>query len=235
MTTTKRVDPQNPNVFNDLAGRYDFLNRLLSARQDVQWRRLLSSQINPEKPIKVLDVATGTADVALTLLKEHKMIEMCTGVDPAENMLAIGQKKLEKAGQDHRCTLQIGDAQDLKFEDKTFDVATISFGIRNVPDYKKGLSEIYRVLKPGGQFLVLEFSIPGYPLKPFYLGYFRHVLPVIGRVLSGHPTAYKYLNKSSEGFPYGKDFVNEMEAVGFNSVSFQPLSMGIVTLYKGQK
>jgi len=200
-------------MFDRIAGRYDLLNRLLSMRQDVLWRKKLLDLLPEKNKLLLLDVATGTADQILHLLEETKedKIEKAVGIDMSENMLAQGRKKISHLNLDGKVTLRVGDATQIPFKNDEFDVSTMSFGIRNVNNVDAALKEIFRVLKPGGTCLILEFSLPKSKLiKLPYLFYFRNVLPKIGSFLSGDGQAYTYLNKSVEEFPYGQAFLNLM-------------------------
>ncbi len=223
-------------MFNRIANRYDILNRLLSMRQDVLWRKKLAQYLPNNPSIHLLDVATGTADQILHLLEVTNKINTAVGVDMSENMLAVGRKKISDKNLDTRVSLKVGDACELPFKKDEFDVSTMSFGIRNVPDVLKALSEHYRVLKPGGVCLILEFSLPKQDwIKKPYLFYFRNVLPKVGSVISGDASAYKYLNETVEDFPYGDNFANLLLKAGFKTVEQHPLTFGIATIYKATK
>ncbi len=223
-------------MFDRIAHRYDLLNRLLSMRRDVAWRKKLARHLPQRRPLALLDIATGTADVALTLLRMNSGIIRAVGVDMSEKMLEEGRHKVRKAGLNNKLTLEIGDATALKQADNSFDVTTIAFGIRNVMDPLSGLKEMYRVLKPGGRSLILEFSLPGNKwLRSLYLYYFRHILPRIGAMISGDGYAYNYLNKTVESFPYGDAFCALMTRAGFENVHAYPLTFGIATIYSGDK
>jgi demethylmenaquinone methyltransferase/2-methoxy-6-polyprenyl-1,4-benzoquinol methylase len=225
-------------MFDRIAGRYDLLNRLLSMRQDVLWRKKLLDLLPKENNLQLLDVATGTADQILHLLEETKedKIGKATGIDMSENMLAEGQKKISHLNLDGKVTLRVGDATQIPFKNDEFDVSTMSFGIRNVINVDAALKETYRVLRPGGTCLILEFSLPKNKLirKP-YLFYFRNVLPKVGSLISGDRQAYGYLNSSVEEFPYGDAFLKLMQNAGFEKTECFPLSMGIASIYKGVK
>jgi demethylmenaquinone methyltransferase/2-methoxy-6-polyprenyl-1,4-benzoquinol methylase len=220
-------------MFNRIARRYDLLNRVLSMRQDVAWRKRLRRHL-PDRPnLRVLDVATGTADVLLTLAKDTR-VTRGVGLDMAAEMLSVGQGKIAGRNLAAHTTLVRGDGVRLPFADGAFDAATIAFGIRNVPDVPAALAEMRRVLAPGGRAMVLEFSLPGNALmRHAYLFYFRHVLPRLGGFVSGDRKAYVYLNRTVETFPYGEAFLELMRAAGFRSVGAEPLTFGIATLYRG--
>jgi len=208
-----RSDLQGPSryevwrMFDRIARRYDFLNRLLSLRQDVRWRGKLAQHLPEGKNQIILDVATGTADVLLSLIKMNQHINRGIGLDMAREMLESGRKKIREQSYQDRLQLLPGDSQYLPFNSHSFNAVTIAFGIRNVMDIGLGLSEMLRVLKPGGRLLVLEFSLPRNRLfRKFYLFYFRRILPVLGGLISGDAQAYHYLNQTVEKFPFGEDF-----------------------------
>lgn len=221
-------------MFDRIAHRYDLLNRLLSFRQDVAWRKRLA-RLLPDRPdLRVLDLATGTGDVLLSLHHNSGRVQSGVGVDMAGKMLAIGHEKI--AARDLSKTLRMvrGDAMTIAFDDASFDAVTIAFGIRNVLDVCEALREMRRVLRPGGRALVLEFSLPGNALfRAGYLFYFRHVLPRIGGLISGDSYAYRYLNETVESFPYGEAFCALMRDAGFADVRAHPLTFGIATIYEG--
>lgn len=219
-------------MFNRIARRYDVLNRLLSGRQDVAWRKKCARQLPTEKPLTVLDLATGTGDLLRQLIKKRPNIQTAIGLDPAIDMLRIGQKKLAP----YNGKMLHGDAQNISLKNDTVDVITMSFGIRNVPDIDAVFYEMSRVLKSGGRTLILEFSLPNnWFIRKIYLLYFRYVLPFIGGLISGDHAAYSYLNRTVEDFPYGKAFCKRLENAGFQNVSALPLTFGIATLYKATK
>jgi demethylmenaquinone methyltransferase/2-methoxy-6-polyprenyl-1,4-benzoquinol methylase len=222
-------------IFNDVAPTYDSLNKILSFGIDRYWRRQIRKNLPKRDHLRILDLATGTADVALLLGKE-KQVSRVDGIDMSQGMIELGIVKAKKRGLQHKVDLYIDDGCNLGHADHSFDVTTVSFGIRNFPDFKKGLSEKFRVLKPGGRSMIMEFSLPTNPfVKAFYLFYFRNVLPFVGNMLSGHGDAYSYLNQTVEDFPYGEDFATEMRKVGFENVHYKPLTFGIATLYIGDK
>ena len=238
MTQEKSVPSRKEvwKMFDRIAHRYDLLNRLLSAGQDVVWRKKVGKFLPQKQKLHVLDVATGTADLLIYMRETNPAVASGVGIDMAEQMLAIGREKLAKKGLDQQFTLRTGNAEAIPFSDNQFDAATISFGIRNVTDVPKALREMHRVLKPGGRALILEFSLPNNNLlRTLYLFYFRNILPKIGGLISGDFYAYKYLNNTVETFPYGKDFCKLMEYAGFNNVRMTPLTFGIATIYYGDK
>ncbi|MBW2266570.1 MAG: bifunctional demethylmenaquinone methyltransferase/2-methoxy-6-polyprenyl-1,4-benzoquinol methylase UbiE [Deltaproteobacteria bacterium] len=223
-------------MFNRVAPRYDLLNRILSLGIDRLWRRKMTSFLPPREKQHVLDLATGTADQLLSLFENRNEIKSATGMDLADRMLHIGRKKVERAGLSDVITLKIGSATDIAANDQEFDAVTISFGIRNVADTTQSLREIYRVLKPGGRLLVLEFSLPKSPLFcNIYLFYLRHILPKVGAFLSKDPYAYRYLNETIETFPCGEAFRRILKLAGFTAIAVHPLTFGIATIYQGDR
>lgn len=223
-------------IFDRIAHRYDLLNRLLSFGRDVAWRRRMARILPDAEGLRVLDLATGTADVLLFLDAECGRVARGVGVDMSSGMLARGREKLLRANLSCKLALVRGDATAIPVAEETFDVVTIAFGIRNVADVEAALREMRRVLCPGGRALVLEFSIPGNPIIRIpYLFYFRHVLPRIGGLISGDAAAYRYLNRTVEAFPYGEAFCALMTEAGFSRVVAQPLTFGVAALYVGEK
>lgn len=226
--------PQIERMFDAIAPRYDFLNRVLSAGIDQQWRKKVIRLIIEAKPLKVLDVATGTGDLAI-MAAQHQ-IPNIVGVDISEEMLIVGRKKVKAKGLDARVTLQTGDAEDLPFSDSQFDAAMVAFGVRNFEDLDEGLSQIHRVLKQGGRLVVLEFSRPSaFPIKQSYAFYNRFILPFIGRMISGDSAAYTYLPESIAAFPEGESFLGHMRKAGFINVRDQRLTFGVASIYVGER
>ncbi len=222
-------------IFDDIAGTYDPLNRFLSFGIDVYWRNRMKNELPKKSDLTILDLATGTADVPLILIK-NKNVSRIRGLDMSKNMIAIGKEKIKAKNLQEKITLDIGDGCNLPEENDSWDVTTVSFGIRNFPDCLKGLQEMHRILKPGGQVMVMEFSLPANAfIRAFYLFYFRKVLPFIGNLFSGHGDAYSYLNKTVEDFPYGKEFLNLMDKANFRNTRAITLTFGIATLYIGEK
>ena len=222
-------------MFDSIAPRYDLLNRVLSFRRDIAWRRRVATLVGQRQPHRVLDLATGTGDILLALTG-NRAAKMAVGIDLAPEMLARAHKKLQKAQALDVCSTVQANAALTSFRDAAFDAATIAFGIRNVPDVPETLREIHRVLKPGGRVFVLEFSLPVNPVvRTFYLAYFRYVVPAIGGWLSRNRDAYAYLNQTVEAFPYGQDFCAIMSNAGFIDVAFESLTFGIAAIYKGVK
>jgi demethylmenaquinone methyltransferase/2-methoxy-6-polyprenyl-1,4-benzoquinol methylase len=225
---------QVAQMFNSIAGKYDFLNHFLSAGIDIIWRKKAVSLLAPIKPKQVLDIATGTADFAIETLRLNP--DKITGVDISEGMLAIGRKKLVKLDLTDKIELRTGDSENLQFPSDSFDAATVGFGVRNFEDLEKGLSEIRRVLKPGAMLVVLEFSRPRkFPMRQLYNFYFKNILPGLGRLISNDKSAYTYLPESVEAFPDGTDFENILKKVGFKETSCKSLTFGISSIYTARK
>ncbi len=225
--------PQVESMFDAIAPRYDVLNRLLSLGIDQYWRKQAVRLLRDEHPRRILDVATGTADLAIQALDLEP--EKVVGIDISEEMLRFGREKLARLGLDDRIVLQRGDAERLPFSDRQFDAVLVAFGVRNFENLQRGLREIRRVLKPGGSIVVLEFSRPrAFPIKQLYRLYTRYVLPRVGEAVSRDSGAYAYLPASVEAFPDGPAFLAELEAAGFHDLHARPLTFGIVSLYKGR-
>lgn len=225
---------QVAKMFDNISHRYDFLNHFLSLGIDKGWRRKAINYLKPYQPKMLLDVATGTGDFAIQALDLSP--EKVIGVDISEGMLSMGRKKMTERKLDHKIELKSGDSENLPFGDNTFDAVTVAFGVRNFENLEKGLSEIKRVLKPGGRIVVLEFSKPtSFPFKQLYGFYFKNVLPRIGSWLSKDSAAYTYLPESVDAFPYGKDFLNVLTKLGYAEVHARPLTFGISSIYTGKK
>ncbi|HQW85221.1 MAG TPA: bifunctional demethylmenaquinone methyltransferase/2-methoxy-6-polyprenyl-1,4-benzoquinol methylase UbiE [Ferruginibacter sp.] len=226
---------QVAGMFDDIAFRYDFLNRFLSAGIDVRWRKKAIRQLAILKPQTILDVATGTADVAIMawdILKPKKI----TGIDISDGMLQIGRKKIEKQGLQNTIELLKGDCETINFNDNSFDAVTVAFGVRNFENLEKGLAEIIRVLKPGGKLVVLEFSKPKtVVVKSMYNLYMKFICSNVGKLISKNRTAYKYLDESIKKFPEGKNFTGILDKLGFKNTYIKPLSLGICSIYCGEK
>lgn len=226
---------QNRAMFNDIAPRYDFLNHLLSLNIDKIWRRKTVKEILSDHPQTILDIATGTADLAILLAKKSDTTTV-TGIDMAEKMLEIGKEKINSLNFSNRITLTQGDALNTPFPDNSFDAVACAFGVRNFSDRLKGLEEMYRVAKPGGKTVILEFSLPQtVPFKQLYKLYFSNILPKIGRVFSKNKTAYTYLPNSVNTFPAPDTFMEMMQKAGFVRPQKKKLSLGIATIYTGHK
>ncbi|MFN0083709.1 MAG: bifunctional demethylmenaquinone methyltransferase/2-methoxy-6-polyprenyl-1,4-benzoquinol methylase UbiE [Ferruginibacter sp.] len=226
---------QVADMFDSIAHRYDFLNRFLSAGIDVRWRKKAIGYLKELHPKTVLDVATGTADVALMTEKILKPAAI-TGIDISDGMLEIGRRKIKEKGLDAVIQLYNGDSADIKYSDNSFDAVTVAFGVRNFQQLEKGLSEILRVLRPGGKLVVLEFSRPKkLIIKGFYNFYMKSVSPNIAKIFSKNKNAYAYLDASIQKFPEGKHFTDILEKVGYKNIVNKPLSLGICSVYCGTK
>ena len=226
---------QVAEMFDSIAYRYDFLNRFLSVGIDIQWRKKAIRQLIDSKPQRILDVATGTADLAIMaarILQPQQII----GIDISEGMLALGRKKLEKERLSGLIVLLNGDSETINFSEDSFDAVTVAFGVRNFQDLDKGLREIKRVLKPGGKLVVLEFSKPKMPvIKQLYQVYMNYVAPIIGKLFCKNRNAYKYLDESIQKFPEGKNFTAILDQLGYLKTYCKPLSFGICSIYCGEK
>lgn len=225
---------QVAQMFDNISKRYDFLNHFLSLGIDIYWRKRAIRLLKPEKPKMILDIATGTADFAIEALALNP--EKVIGVDISAGMLEIGRKKLQRKKLDDRIELQMGDSERLLFEDNIFDAVIVAFGVRNFENLEKGLEDMYRVLKPGGMVVIVEFSKPTkFPFKQVYNLYFQSVLPKIGKVISKDNAAYTYLPASVQAFPDGRAFENVLQKVGFNQTTCTSLTFGICAIYTGKK
>lgn len=221
-------------MFDNIAPRYDFLNHFLSMGIDIRWRRKAIRMLKPFEPKVVLDIATGTGDFAIEAMKLSP--EKVIGLDISAGMLEVGRKKIAKKKLSETIDMVQGDSEDLPFEDESIGAITVGFGVRNFENLEKGLSEMLRVLKPGGAAVILEPSTPKrFPMKQAFSIYFRGILPTVGRVVSGDKRAYTYLPESVKAFPNGKDFVAICEKVGYRKCTYQPLSFGICSLYLLEK
>ena len=225
---------QVAKMFDNISGRYDFLNHFLSLGIDKGWRKLAIELLRPLKPALILDVATGTGDFALQALtlKPQKVV----GVDISEGMLSVGRKKIRERNVEQIIELHLADSENLPFEENKFDAVTVAFGVRNFENLERGLSEIHRVLRPGGMSVILEFSRPAaFPFKQVYSFYFKFILPKIGRIVSKDKAAYTYLPRSVEAFPDGAQFLDIMKEVGFKQTKCKSLTFGVSSIYTGIK
>ena len=226
---------QVENMFDSIAPKYDVLNHTLSLNIDKIWRRKVARIVSKTNPGSVLDVATGTCDLAIVTARKAHPQSVC-GIDLSEEMLNVGRQKVQKANLSDIITVQKGDAENLPFGDNTFDAITVAFGVRNFENLEAGLREMLRVLKPGGSCVVLEFTMPAaFPVKQLYNFYFRHILPLIGRLVSSHKSAYTYLSESVKAFPQRAEFVRIMEQCGYSNARFRSLSLGIAAIYVANK
>ena len=226
---------QVAGMFDSIAYRYDFLNRFLSAGIDITWRKNALKELKKLDPKKILDVATGTADVAImatTSLHPEKII----GIDISDGMLNFGRKKIEKLNLGKVIELVNGDSETINFADNSFDAVTVAFGVRNFQNLEKGLGEIKRVLRPGGKLVVLEFSKPkSIGIKQLYNVYMKVVAPGMGKLFSKNRNAYKYLDESIKKFPEGKNFTTILDNLGYRNTYCKPQSLGICSIYCGEK
>lgn len=221
---------QVTKMFDTISNEYDRLNRVISFGIDVKWRNKVVQIVGDTNPETVLDIATGTGDLAINLTKTTA--KRIVGLDISEGMLAIGKLKLEKLQLQNRVEMVQADSEEIPFDNETFDAVTVAFGVRNFENLNKGLSEIYRVLKPGGTFVVLETSVPTKtPFKQGYNFYSTKILPNIGRIFSKDKSAYKYLSDSAAIFPYGEAFNNILKKNGFIDVKNKPQTFGVASIY----
>ena len=226
---------QVAQMFNNIAKNYDFLNHFLSVGIDRWWRKKMIQELAKSSPKLLLDVATGTADVAINAQKALQ-IPQIIGVDISTEMLAVGRKKIEAEGLSAIIELKEGDSENLPFQENIFDAVSVAYGVRNFENLEQGLSEIYRVLKPEGKLVVLEFSKPtAFPLKQLFNFYFKNILPLIGKLTSKDDKAYNYLYESVQAFPNGQDFLKVMTKTGFKNTQCSTLTFGICSLYIGSK
>lgn len=225
---------QVATMFNNISKHYDLLNHVLSLGIDVIWRKKAIKMLQKDQPKLILDIATGTGDFAIEALALHP--DKVIGVDISEGMLEEGKKKIKKKKLDHLIELQLGDSEKLLFPENNFDAVIVSFGVRNFENLEKGLSDMYRVLKPGGKAVIVEFSQPEkFPLKQGYNFYFRYILPQIGKLVSKDNAAYTYLPESVQAFPYGNEFLGILKRVGFKNTKCRSLTFGISSIYVGEK
>ncbi|MFY8020050.1 MAG: bifunctional demethylmenaquinone methyltransferase/2-methoxy-6-polyprenyl-1,4-benzoquinol methylase UbiE, partial [Bacteroidia bacterium] len=216
-------------MFDSIAHKYDFLNRFLSLGIDKGWRTKAMKALKPYQPKTILDVATGTGDLALEAMKILKP-EKIVGLDLSEQMLQFGRVKIEEAGLSAQIQMVKGDSENLPFDNNQFDAITVAFGVRNFQNLEAGLKEMHRVLRTGGRVAILEFSKPsGFPFKQVFQFYFKNILPVWGNMLSKSSNAYTYLPESVQHFPEGKEFASILVACGYKDISVQPLTFGTCT------
>jgi demethylmenaquinone methyltransferase/2-methoxy-6-polyprenyl-1,4-benzoquinol methylase len=225
---------QVTKMFDTISREYDGLNRVISFGIDVKWRKKVVAIVGETHPENILDIATGTGDLAINLVKtEAKKI---IGLDISEGMLEVGRQKINTKKLDKTIELVVGDSEDLPFNDNTFDAITVAFGVRNFENLEKGLSEILRVLKPKGIFVILETSVPvKTPFKQGYKLYTKYILPIIGRLFSRDKSAYSYLSESASVFPYGEALNNILLKIGFINVNNKPQTLGVATIYTASK
>lgn len=233
--TQESKKSQVSTMFDNIAPWYDFLNHFLSLGIDISWRKKAIKRLVEAQPKTLLDVATGTGDVAIEASRQLSP-EKIFGIDIAKEMLEVGRKKIAQKQLQDEIELLYGDSENIPFADNTFDAVTVAFGVRNFENLEKGMKEMNRVLKPGGKLVVLEFSRPTlFPFKQLYNFYFKNILPLIGRITSKDPKAYSYLYESVQAFPDGKEFVKVMKNTGFQSGTYKPLTLGVCSIYEATK
>jgi demethylmenaquinone methyltransferase/2-methoxy-6-polyprenyl-1,4-benzoquinol methylase len=226
---------QVTQMFDTISNEYDGLNRMITFGIDVKWRKRVINIIAQDNPEKILDIASGTGDLAIMAAQKTGALEII-GADISIGMLNVGKQKIEKLQLSNRIKMQVADSENLPFKENYFDAITVAFGVRNFENLNKGLSEIYRVLKPNGVFVVLETSVPSLPIiKQGYLFHSNFVLPFFGKLFSKDPKAYSYLSKSAKNFPHGQEFNNIMQKNGFKEVQNKPQSLGVASIYIGRK
>lgn len=225
---------QVTQMFDTISENYDGLNRVISFGIDIKWRNIVVDILSKKQPKNILDIATGTGDLAINMVKTGA--EKIIGLDISSGMLEVGKKKVTEKNLNHIIEMVVGDSESLPFEENTFDAITVAFGVRNFEDLEKGLSEIYRVLKTSGTFVVLETSVPTKsPYKQGYRFYTKNILPLIGKLFSKDQSAYSYLSESASVFPHGKDFNNILGKIGFIEVENKPQTFGVASIYIATK
>jgi demethylmenaquinone methyltransferase / 2-methoxy-6-polyprenyl-1,4-benzoquinol methylase len=225
---------QVATMFNNISKNYDGLNRVISFGIDVSWRKKVVKIVSKNNPQQILDIATGTGDLALMMsqLNPTKIV----GLDISEGMLEVGKQKISKANLSDKIEMVVGDSENMPFDDNTFDAITVSFGVRNFANLDKGLTEIRRVLKPNGTFVILETSNPTkFPFKQGYKFYTSFILPIIGKIFSRDKVAYSYLSESANYFPFGETFDNILKKNGFINREYKPVTFGVATIYSATK
>ena len=226
---------QVADMFNNIAGKYDFLNHILSMGIDKGWRKKAIKSIATIQPKNILDVATGTGDLAIAAATQINESNI-TGIDIAAQMLEVGKEKIAAKNMSNRINMRVADSEALPFDDNQFDAVTCAYGVRNFEHLEKGLAEMSRVMRTGGRVAILEFSKPkGFPVKQVFALYFKYILPLFGRLVSKHSTAYTYLPESVMAFPEGQDFCHILHNCGFKNAKARPLTFGITTLYTAEK
>lgn len=230
----KSKKEQVATMFNNISKRYDLLNHTLSLGIDILWRKKAVRLLKPYQPKMILDIATGTGDFAIEAMSLQP--DEVIGVDISEGMLDVGKQKIARKGLSETIKMKLGDSENLQFEDNKFDAITVAFGVRNYENLEKGLSEMYRVTKPGGHVMIIEFSKPRrFPVKQLYNFYFKSILPKIGRFVSKDDAAYQYLPDSVAAFPDGDAFLNILQKVGYKDTKWIPLTIGISSIYWARK
>jgi demethylmenaquinone methyltransferase/2-methoxy-6-polyprenyl-1,4-benzoquinol methylase len=225
---------QVAQMFDTISGNYDNLNRVISFGIDVKWRKKVLKIVSDKQPKNILDIATGTGDLAILMAKTNA--EKIIGLDISAGMLEVGKKKVEEKKLSNKIEMVLGDSENIPFEDNYFDAITVSFGVRNFENLEKGFSEILRVLKPNGVFVILETSVPDKtPYKQGYRFYTKNILPLIGKLFSKDNSAYGYLSESAAAFPYGEALNNILRKIGFIDVVAMPQTFGVATIYSASK
>ncbi|MFY0483647.1 bifunctional demethylmenaquinone methyltransferase/2-methoxy-6-polyprenyl-1,4-benzoquinol methylase UbiE [Flavobacterium sp. PLA-1-15] len=225
---------QVAQMFDTISGNYDGLNRVISFGIDIKWRKKVLKMVSDKNPEMILDIATGTGDLAI--LMTHTKAKKIIGLDISAGMLEVGRKKIEQKKLSERIEMVLGDSENIPYDDNTFDAITVGFGVRNFENLEKGFSEILRVLKPNGIFVILETSVPTKtPYKQGYKFYSKYILPLIGKIFSKDDSAYQYLSDSASVFPYGEALNNILRKIGFIEVKALPQTMGVATIYSASK
>ncbi|MEO8515876.1 MAG: bifunctional demethylmenaquinone methyltransferase/2-methoxy-6-polyprenyl-1,4-benzoquinol methylase UbiE [Flavobacterium sp.] len=225
---------QVAKMFDTISTKYDNLNRVISFGIDVKWRKKILKMVAATNPTNILDIATGTGDLAILLAETNA--EKIIGLDISAGMLEVGKQKIVHKNLTHKIEMVLGDSEKIPFEDNSFDAITVGFGIRNFEDLEKGLAEILRVLKPNGIFVILETSIPEkFPFKQGYKIYTKNILPIIGKLFSKDKVAYQYLCDSASIFPYGEKLNNILHKIGFINIKHLPQTFGVATIYSASK
>lgn len=225
---------QVAKMFDNISDNYDNMNRVISFGIDMKWRKKILKMVSAKNPSTVLDIATGTGDLAILL--SNTTAQKIIGLDISAGMLEVGKQKIAQKNLSDRIEMVLGDSEKIPFEDNSFDAITVAFGIRNFENLELGLSEILRVLKPNGIFVILETSVPEkFPFKQGYNFYTKNILPLIGQMFSKDKVAYKYLSDSASIFPYGKALNNILEKIGFIDVNHLPQTFGVATIYSATK
>jgi demethylmenaquinone methyltransferase/2-methoxy-6-polyprenyl-1,4-benzoquinol methylase len=225
---------QVAQMFDTISGNYDGLNRVISFGIDIKWRKKVLKIVSETHPKLILDIATGTGDLAILMANTNA--EKIIGLDISAGMLDVGRKKINQKNLSHKIEMVLADSENMPYEDATFDAITVAFGIRNFENLEKGLTEILRVLKPNGIFVILETSVPEKtPYKQGYRFYSRNILPLIGKLFSKDNSAYQYLSESASIFPYGEVLNNILQKIGFIEVKAMPQTFGVATIYSASK
>lgn len=233
----KKTTPKKQQVaemFDNIAGKYDFMNDMLSLRIHVLWRKKAINFLKKKSPEKILDIATGTGDFAIAAMKLNP--EKIIGIDISEEMIKVGREKIRKKNLQHKIELLKGDSENILFHENSFDAVTVGFGVRNFENLAKGLKEMHRVLNPNGKVVILEFSkVKTFPMKQLYNFYFSFITPAIGNFFAKNKTAYSYLPESVNAFPDGENFLAILKQCGFRETKCYPLTFGIASIYTGVK